>query len=785
MLPPPALVEVIDAPRKPEVDIDPTDTYLFLARRPALPPLAELARPELRLAGIRFDPLLGSESRQAYFVGLQLLHIASGTVFPVKGLPAEPRIRSLRWSPDGRYLAFLQAEEDGQFLYVVEVARRMARRLPLRRLNTIWGTEYTWYPDSRSLLVKTEPPKRGAPPPAPRVPLGPNVQEASGRAAPAKTYQDLLTTPHDEDLFEYHLTTVLRRVWLDGRSEVLGPPAMYGLASPSPDGRALLVSYLQRPFSYLVPAERFPRRVEVRDARGKFLRTIAELSLAEEVPVAFDAVRTGPREYAWREDLPATLWWAEAQDGGDPSVAADPRDVVFVLASPFEGEPQRYLQTALRFSDLRWSLEGFALLSEARWKDRRTITHLVDTTAHPPATSVLFDRSWEDRYHDPGRPQMTLTTKGQWVLQTDEQGTCLYLRGAGASPEGDRPFLDRLDLKSRKSERLFHSTPPRYEVPQGILAGDPSSVLLSRESPSEPPNYFLLDRRDGSTRQLTFFPHPTPKLAAVTKELIRYQRKDGVDLTATLYLPPGHDPSSDGPLPLLMWAYPQEFKSRAAAGQVTDSPHRFLYLGWWSPLIWLAHGYAVLDDPSMPIVGEGEVEPNDTYVSQLVAGAEAAVTEVVRRGVTTRERIAVGGHSYGAFMVANLLAHTQLFKAGIARSGAYNRTLTPFGFQAEERTLWQARETYAAMSPFFHAERIDEPILFLHGEADENTGTYPLQSERLFEAIKGLGGTARLVLLPLEGHGYRSRETILHVAWETATWLDRYLAPNSRSKPGE
>ena len=300
-------------------------------------------------------------------------------------------------------------------------------------------------------------------------------------------------------------------------------------------------------------------------------------------------------------------------------------------------------------------------------------------------------------------------------------------------------------------------------------------LLTRRESVEIPPNFFIRDLRSGALEAVTDFPHPTPQLLGVQKELIRYKRADGLALTGTLFLPAGHDPEKDGPLPTILWAYPREFKSASAAGQVRDSPHRFVRVGWWSPVPWVTRGYAVLSDPAMPIIGEGESEPNDTYVEQLVSGARAAVETLVERGISDPAKVAVGGHSYGAFMTANLLAHSDLFCAGIARSGAFNRTLTPFGFQSEERTLWQARETYFEMSPFVHADKIKAPLLIIHGAEDNNSGTYPMQSERFYNALKGHGATTRLVMLPHESHGYRARESIMHTVWEMDTWLSRYV----------
>jgi dipeptidyl aminopeptidase/acylaminoacyl peptidase len=464
----------------------------------------------------------------------------------------------------------------------------------------------------------------------------------------------------------------------------------------------------------------------------------------------------------------------EALDGGDAGAQAENRDQVFLLAAPFQQTPIPFVTLQLRFGGITWGNDNLALVSEWWWSTRKTRTWIVDPENPGAAPRLLFDRSWEDRYNDPGSPLMQETPNGRAVLLTAHDGNTLFLSGSGATPDGNRPFLDRLDLTTKETKRLWRSEAPYYEYVIDLVDVDDLRALTRRETKVDPPNLFLRDLTGDTITPLTDFPHPTPQLKDVYKELIQYERADGVKLHGTLYLPPGKKPE-DGPFPMLMWAYPTEFKSADAAGQVTDSPYRFVRTSTHSPLLWLLHGYAVLDDPTLPIVGEGKQRPNDTYIEQLVAGARAAVEEVLRRGVADPKRIAIGGHSYGAFMAANLLAHSDLFAAGMARSGAYNRTLTPFGFQAEERTYWQAPETYYEMSPFMHADHINEPILLIHGQADNNSGTYPLQSERFYAALKGNGATARLVMLPHESHGYRARESVMHMAWEMTQWLDRYI----------
>jgi dipeptidyl aminopeptidase/acylaminoacyl peptidase len=771
-MPPKALADVIDAPLTPWISLDPSCSYMLLMHRPGYPPIEDVARLELRLAGLRIDPATNGQSRVSHYDELTLKRMSDGHEKTVRGLPEGARIGQGHWSPDGKHFAFSVTGSKGIVLWIGSVETGEAKPIQDIYLNSIWGTPLVWLPDSSGLLVRSVCDQRGLPPEGLKVPEGPIIQENIEQTSPSRTYQDLLKNPHDEALFEYYCMAQIVSVGLDGTTKRLGHPGLICRSEPSPDGQFMLVETIHRPFSYLVPSYRFPVRVDIWGRDGTVLRTLFDLPLAESVPIAFDAVPDGPRGFGWRADVPASLTWAMAQDGGDPSVEAEVRDIVFALDAPFEAEPSEVIALSMRYVGRTWGSSNLALISERWWKTRRIRTWQIcpDGGKEP---RVLFDRSWEDRYGDPGIPLMRRNASGRRVLQTDETESCLFLVGDGASPEGDRPFLDRYDLDKRESTRLIHSEPPLYERPVAVIDVAKQLVLMGRESIQEPTNYFIRDLSKDGLNQITNFTHPLPYLKEVQKELIVYQRKDGVQLTSTLYLPPGYK-KEDGPLPLLMWAYPREFKSADAAGQVKDSPYRFVHVSPLSALPLLACGYAILDGPTMPIIGEGEKEANDTYLEQLTASAEAAVDEVVRLGVADPGRISVGGHSYGGFMTANLLAHTDLFCCGIARSGAYNRTLTPFGFQAEERSLWDAPEVYAAMSPFMHAEKIRAPLLLMHGEADNNSGTFPLQSERFYNALKGHGATCRLVMLPHESHGYRARESLRHMLWEMVTWLDQY-----------
>ena len=602
------------------------------------------------------------------------------------------------------------------------------------------------------------------------------VQESYGRSAPARTYEYLLQSPADEALFDYYFTDQISIVGLDGKIAPVGQPGIHPRVTPSPDGKYLLVETIQRPYSYQVPMDVFPSRTEVWDLSGKVLREIRNSHVAEEAPSARNAVVPGIRNVNWRPDAPATLVMVEALDKGNPRNTVPKRDQLSLLSAPFTGAATPFVQTEYRFGGINWVSPSIAFLTERLSRGARQRVWMMDPSA--PAGGVpklIWDRSAEDRYANPGTwVYVRDPASDRFVPLRSSDCKSLYLRGDGASAEGDRPFLDRFDIATGKTERLWQSATPNYEQTLQVVDPDAVRIITQRESPTDPPNIFLRNLRDKSLTPITKLGDPAPYFAGVKSQLITYTRPDGVKLSATLYLPPGYD-KSQGRLPFFFWAYPREFQSADAASQLAGSPYEFKRPGRQNYLMLLMHGYGVLDGPTMPIVGAGGKEPNDSYVQQLVASAQAAVDKIVDMGIADRDRIGIGGHSYGAFMTVNLLAHSDIFRTGIAESGAYNRTLTPFGFQAEPRTYWEAPEVYNAMSPFNYANKIKAPVLLIHGQRDDNSGTFPIQSERLFAAIKGNGGDIRYVQLPLEPHGYTARETQRHLLWEYINWLDKYV----------
>lgn len=763
--PPKEVLDILNAPVVPAASVSPTRDNILLTTGLRYPPLADLAQPMLRLAGRRINPASNSPHRFQYAASLTLKKIADGTETKID-VPPGAKISSLEWSEDGKHFAFLNTTANRVELWVGETATGKIHNLKNLSINSAIGNPLTWMPDNRTLLVQLIPSNRGAAPATPAVPTEPNTQESSGRPGPVRTFEDLLASPHDENLYEYYATSQLALVdATSGKVSPFGQEAIFQAADPSPDGRHVLVTRLRRPFSYLFPDLAFPKEVEIWDTKGKLVYKIASLPLADQVPI--DGVITGPRSYRWRPDEPATLFWVKALDGGNPKNKVAHRDSVLMLKAPFTGRPVEVFKTEQRFANSAFGEKGLVFVSDFD-RDRRWVrTFMIDPDKPETPAKLVWSRNQQDRYNDPGTP-ITRSLGGQRaIVQT---GDWIYLAGSGATPEGDRPFLDRFNLQTLKAERIFRSEANRYETVVALLNDDASQFITRHESPTEAPNYFV--RSTGATRPLTQFPDPMPQLRGIKKQLVTYKRADGVQCSFTLYLPPDYKEGTR--LPTVVWAYPLEFTDASTAGQVTGSTQRATSITGPSHLFFLLAGYAILDNATMPVVGSPETV-NNTYVEQIVMSAKAAIDKAVELGVTDPDRVGVGGHSYGAFMTANLLAHSDLFRAGIARSGAYNRTLTPFGFQSERRTIWQAPELYLKVSPFMVASKLDEPILLIHGEADDNTGTFPIQSVRMYQALKGNGGTARLVMLPHEAHGYAARESIEHVLYEMIGWFDKHV----------
>jgi dipeptidyl aminopeptidase/acylaminoacyl peptidase len=768
------IMELANVPMTPSMSITPEGDKAVLIYRNQYKTIEELSEDELRLAGLRINPKTNISSRTRFYTDLKLFDPQQKEEHVIKGLPSNPKISNISWSPKYNYIAFTHTTDTGNELWVIDYKKKSGSKLTSAIVNGNMGTTLSWFPDESALLVKTLPSNRpdlintGL-----KVPTGPTVSvNEAGVEAQNRTYQDLLTNKDDEFNFEVLATSAIHKVNLKGNKELWKPAAMFGSMSFSPDGNYVMLSEIKKPFSYIVTYGRFPTSYNIYTSSGDLAHFVADIPLIEEQPKGFMSTRTGPRNMSWRNDHPATLVWVEALDEGDANKEVDYRDEVYQLEAPYNGDKNVLAKTKFRYSGITWGDDKTAILREYWWNTRTSKTSVFNPSQPDQEHVVFNERNYQNTYDDPGDFVTTKNKFNESVLQILKGK--LILTGAGYSEEGKFPFVDEYDLKSKKTKRIFQVEESEYlESFVDMIDAKKGLILTRLESSNQYPNYYFRNYKKGSLEQITDFKNPFEALQNVHKEIITYKREDGLELSATLYLPVDYEEGKK--YPMIMWAYPREYKDKNSASQVTSSSKEFTYPYYGSPIYWVNRGYVVLDDTAFPIIGAGDDQPNDTFVEQLVGNAKAAIDAVDEMGYIDRNKVAVGGHSYGAFMTANLLSHSDLFAAGIARSGAYNRTLTPFGFQSEERNYWEAPSLYNTMSPFMNAHKMKTPLLLIHGQADNNSGTYPMQSERYFNALKGLGAPARLVMLPKESHGYAAKESIMHMLWEQDQWLEKYV----------
>ncbi|MDR6457650.1 dipeptidyl aminopeptidase/acylaminoacyl peptidase [Chryseobacterium vietnamense] len=768
------ILKLADYERPPSVLMNSKKDWVVFTYRPTYKTLEDLSQNEMKLGGLRINPVTNISSSMIYSNNLKIRKLHDKNEIQVKNLPSHSKIAYISFSPDEKKLAFTNTTAKGVELWVVDMETASAQKITADNLNANLGMPYLWNNDSQSFLIRTLPQNRAALINADEdLPTGPIVSTADGKVSQNRTYQDLLKNPQDEKNFETLTASEIYNVNLTGNLKKLKDQDMYAGLSLSPDGKYLLATIIKKPFSYIVPLSRFPSTTMVYDMNGNTVKTVNDVPLNEIMPKGFSSVRTGKREMAWRSDAPATLTYAEALDGGDQSKTAEYRDEIFIWEAPFTAAPKSFFKTKQRYKDVVWTNDHYAIVSEGWYDTRNTKSYLLDL--NNGESKVFDDRNYQDVYSDPGHFNTTKNQYGKSVV--DMKGGKAYLIGDGFTKDGQHPFIDEMDIKSLKKKRLY--TSDLKNAKEGIvdiLNPSRGEILTTQQSPSQYPNYFKKNIKSNKAEAVTNFANPFESIKDVYKEVITYKRNDGVTLTGTLYLPANYDrKAKKEKLPLLIWAYPREYKDKDTAGQSTQNDNDFTFPTYGSFVYWTAKGYAVLDNAAFPIVGEGKTEPNDTFIPQLVANAAAAIDAVDHLGYIDRKKVAVGGHSYGAFMTANLLTHSNLFACGIARSGAYNRTLTPFGFQSEQRNYWDVPEIYNTMSPFMHADKMKTPLLLIHGDADNNPGTFTLQTERYFQALKNLGAPVKMVLLPKEAHSYQAKENILHVLWEQDQFLEKCL----------
>lgn len=767
------ILELADFERAPSVYMTQDKEWVVYTYRNTYKTLQDLSQDEMKLGGLRFNPNTHIRSTITYINNLKVQKFGTNKITEVSGLPQNPQIGYLGFSPNEKTLAFTHTTTNDLELWYVDLSTAKAQRVATG-LNAVGGRPYEWLPNSQELLVSFLP----ANVPAfidksTQMPTGPTVSTGDGSVSQTRTYQDLLTDAQDEENFKNAIRSSLDIVALDGQKRNFLKADLYTSNSISPDGNFVLIDVLKEPFSYLVPYSRFASTTSVYDMNGKLVKVIDEAPLDEIRPKGFSSTKKGKRGIRWRSDKAAELYYVEALDDGDASKEVEYRDQVYVWTAPFNQAAKPFIKTKLRYGGIEWGNKDVAMIYD-HWYDTRTLR----TTAFNPQTGkeikLISERNFQDKYADPGNYYTTKNEFGKSVMYIKNNKG--YLFGDGFTKDGQFPFIDEFDFKTFKPKRIYTSDKKnQIESLFTFIDVDKKQVLTQVETPSQYPNYFSLNLKNKKSKPITNFENPFKSIENVKKEVIHYKRADGVDLSGVLYLPADYDEKSGEKLPLLVWAYPTEYKDKSTAGQNTNNPNAFTYPYYGSFVYWVTKGYAVLDDASFPIVGEGETEPNDTFIEQLLANGKAAIKALDDRGIIDKERVAVGGHSYGAFMTANLLTHGDDFKCGIARSGAYNRTLTPFGFQSEQRNYWDDPKIYNTMSPFMNADKMKKPMLLVHGEADNNPGTFTLQTERYFQALKNLGAPVRMVILPKESHGYAAKENILHLLWEQDQFLEKCL----------
>ncbi|WP_437919113.1 prolyl oligopeptidase family serine peptidase [Sphingobacterium sp. LRF_L2] len=771
--PSPEILALASYQRPPSVAMSPDGNWVVFSYRTTYKSLEDLNQDEVRLAGIRMNPTTNSASTTVYLNNLKVKRRDGQEEIQVKDLPPHAKIAHLSFSPDSKKLTFTHTSANGVGLWVVDLQSATARAITKDDLNASMGSPYEWYKNSAYLLINKLPGTRAKIIDTTKdIPLGPTVSTSEGQVSQLRTYQDLLKNPQDESNFETLTQAELYRVDLEGEQSKILDKAIYSQRSFSPDGNYLLITTIKKPFSYVVPFHYFPQQTTVYDLTGKLVKVVNETPLIEVMPKGFSSTRTGKRSMSWRGDKPATLVYVEALDGGDASRKVDWRDEIFTWDAPFAADAKSLYKVADRYAGAVWG-DAYHALIYTQWYDTRNEKiFLLNPSVN--SAKLLSERNSQDVYSHPGNVYTTRNEFGSLVMAIHNNKS--FWIGDGYTKDGQFPFIDALDMNKLAKTRVYTSdVKGKKEDIVRVLDIKKGEILVSIQSPAAYPNYFIKNIKSKKTIAVTAFDNPFKSLEGVYKEVIHYKRKDGVKLSGTLYLPAGYDKTKKEKLPLLIWAYPTEYKDKNTAGQTTASPYEFTYPSYGSFVYWVTKGYAVLDDAAFPIIGEGDTEPNDTFIEQLLANGEAAINAVDSLGYIDRTKVGVGGHSYGAFMTANLLTHSKLFAVGIARSGAYNRTLTPFGFQREQRNYWDVPDVYNKMSPFMNADKMKTPMLLIHGAADNNPGTFTLQTERYFQALKNLGAPVRMVLLPFEAHGYASEENILHTLWEQDQFLEKYL----------
>ena len=767
------IVEIFDRPLHPLVSVLHGQDKMMSYDLSIYIPLEWLAQEVVHYGEINIYSRSRSRPRVNFHSGIHVVDISSAT----KGLE-ETSFHSTRLdlpknsafgggmpSFSGHALFTIEYLYDRMVLWHVDTSTYETRVLLDGGLTQVTNSVASWFPDNVNLLVSLIPENMEKPELASNVPTGPIIRETTGRESRIITRPNLIQDSHEEALFEYYATTQLGVLnTITGELRRIGSPGVITSTLVSPNSRFVLVHEHIKPFSKTVAYWHFPSRWYVYDLVEN--REIELVRHPQAVP-QFGRVQTGKRWFSWHPLMDASLIYVEALDGGESNAPATYRDDIRLLNHPFRGNGRRLFRTAQRLQEISFIDRDTYILSEFEWRTNTTITTLVNSRNRRHQISRRHIRAI---YDSPGSPVTYTTNRGQTLVL--RQGNYIFFIGDGVSRDSRVPFVDKLNVNTFVRQRIVEFDEEDFVQILDFYNNNPERLLILRQNRTTPNNMFLVNLADNTEIALTQIVDNVPELTNLPTRVIRYMREDGVQLSGLLYLPANFDGSER--IPLLMSAYPREFIDAATASQIVNQDNRFVRPFGSSNLYMCLDNVAVLVNAAFPIIGDTETA-NNTFIEQSIMNARAAIDYLYEEGIIDRDKVVISGHSYGAFMVLNMLAHSDLFAGGIAQNGAYNRTLTPFGFQSERRSLWQARDTYINLSPFLFANQIQAPLLLIHSTEDTNPGTFPLQSRRLFEALEGLGKTARYVQLPLEGHNYRARETHLHLLWEYQKFFDDFI----------
>ncbi|MDB5120576.1 MAG: aminoacyl peptidase [Sphingobacteriales bacterium] len=761
------IIDLVDAPILPKAIFSSNGEWMLLLQPQGLISANEALKPEIKIAGLFIDPSINSVSVDTFYTDIKLKSVNKEEEYILTGLPESLLASEIRWSPDDSKIAFCNTTNSGIELWIADLRTFTAKRLTDQYLNKTVGNTYCWEPESKSLIAKFITADRGKVPPITAKISGPITFDNSAKLTSSTNNDNLNSAQYGKSEFSYYLISQLITVDMDGKTSNFYNSGIIKSFDFSPDGKYILIETIKK---YIpgVPINQLPYSAEILSSKGSVVKKIFDAPLADNLVNNYDAVPKGPRQIGWRTDKPASLYWIEAQDFGDPNLLVSLRDAIYTLDAPFKVNKIKIADCYLRFKSIIWNNDNLAIVTERWWKTRAE-RRVYIKPADPTFRINLVDRYFDDTYSDPGQLVITKNEYNRPSLLTEDAN--VFYIGYGGSVEGERPYLMKFNIETKITDTLFHSKAPYYERP--LFFNNKHFVITSREAIDSVPNYYRVKLPTLGSKQLTDFSDPYPNLIGIKNQRLSYQRPDGVPINGILYLPASYT-RAKGTLPLIVWACPKEYKTKTAAGTVKGSVYQFPKLDQNSPLYWLTKGYAVFDKMEMPIIGESQDEPYDTYLEQLRFNTEPAIKKLIENGIADPKRIAITGNDNGGDMAAVLLATTKLFTTGIAYNGIYNYTYSPFGFNSEQRTFWQVPELYSKLSALSLADKIKAPILLLSAINDLNE-TMSLQAYSFYTALKGNSVSTRLSVVPTNSKYELSRESILHILWEKERWLEKNL----------